>query len=144
MSSSMVEQNDVRVVRAVTAAESVAEPGDGKSWLASLGAVGAAFGASLCCIGPLLFVTFGVGAGLASTFQPLRPLFTTLTVLSLVVGFYMVYARKPKVQAADACCAPGDACARSSDRTRDKVILWAATGLAVALWSFTYWSTILI
>lgn len=53
MSSSTREQNEVRVVRAITPAESVAERGDGKSWLASLGAVGAAFVASLCCVGPL-------------------------------------------------------------------------------------------
>jgi len=37
--------------------------------------VTAAFLGSLCCVGPLLFVTLGVGAGLASTFEPLRPVF---------------------------------------------------------------------
>ena len=61
--------------------------------LAAAGAVLAAFGAALCCVGPILFVTFGVGAGLASTFEPLRPLFTALAVLGLGFGFYTVYAR---------------------------------------------------
>lgn len=62
--------------------------------LAGLGAVTAAVFGTLCCIGPLLFVTLGVGAGLASTFAPLRPLFGLLTVGMLGVGFYTVYGRR--------------------------------------------------
>jgi mercuric ion transport protein len=115
-----------------------------QSLWASLGAVLAAVGASLCCIGPLLFVTFGVGAGLASTFEPLRPIFTVLTVLGLAIGFYAVYGRGPKARTADACCAPGDACAVPRYRTREKVILWTATMLALLFWSFNYWSMLLV
>ena len=38
------------------------------------GAVAAAFGAGLCCIGPVLFALFGLGAfGAASVFESLRP-----------------------------------------------------------------------
>ena len=147
MSSSTRERNEVRVVQETTPPVPAAEHGDRgerRGWLASMGAVFAAFGASLCCVGPLLFVTFGVGAGLASTFEPLRPLFTVLTVLGLGIGFYTVYGRKPRAQAADACCAPGDACAVPRSRTREKAILWTATVLAVALWSFNYWSIFLV
>lgn len=110
----------------------------------SLGAVLAAFGASLCCIGPILFVTFGVGAGLASTFEPLRPLFTVLTFAALAVGFYTVYGRRLRAQAPDTCSTPGDVCALPRDRTREKVILWTATVLALVFWSFNYWSILLI
>lgn len=116
----------------------------GRGLLPSLGAVLAALGASLCCVGPLLFVSFGVGAGLASTFEPLRPLFTALAVVALGVGFYTVYGRKPRAQAADADCAHGNACATLRTRAREKLILWTATVLAVALWSFTYWSILLV
>lgn len=43
-----------------------ATPDRGRRGLAaSLGAIGAALLASLCCIGPVLLVTLGVGAGLA-------------------------------------------------------------------------------
>lgn len=120
---------------------------------ASAGAVLAAFGASLCCVGPLLFVTFGVGAGLASTFEPLRPLFTVLTVLGLGIGFYTVYGRKPRAHAAagaccapgaDDCCAPENACAAPRSRTREKVLLWGATIVALVVWSFNYWSILLV
>lgn len=144
MSSSMRELDEIPVTREISPAAPVAGGGNRPGRFASLGAVGAAFGASLCCIGPLLFVTFGVGAGLASAFDPLRPFFTALTVLSLAVGFYTVYWRTTGAQAADAFCAPDDACAIPRSRTREKVILWTATVLAIVLWSFTYWSTLLV
>lgn len=124
--------------------------GSNQGLFASFGAVGAGFLSALCCIGPLLFVFFGVGAGLASTFEPLRPLFTLLTAGFLALGFYAVYGRKPKatkVSNADCCAsggAVGKACPAPRRRTRDKALLWTATVLAVTLWSFTYWSRLLV
>ncbi len=115
-----------------------AAPSDRASRWAALTAVVAALGASLCCIGPLVFVSLGVGAGLASTFEPLRPLFTLLAVVGLVIGFYTVYGRR---RSADG--APGESCA-VPDRRRDRMILWTATVLALLFWSFTYWSVLLV
>lgn len=123
------------------------EPGGPtKGLFASLGAVGAAFLGSLCCVGPLLFVTFGVGAGLASTFEPLRPVFGVLMAGGLAMGFYTVYVRKPKPQEAEAaaCESPGKACAVPRRSRRDQVILWSATVLALVLWSFPTWSTLFV
>lgn len=108
--------------------------------LAAMAAVLAAIGASLCCVGPILFVTLGVGAGLASTFEPLRPFLTALMVLALATGFYTVYRRPAEVEA----CAPGDACTRPRSRRREKILLWSATVLAVLFWSFPSWSTLLV
>lgn len=117
----------------------VAPPvGTRRGLLATLGAIGAAFLASLCCIGPLVFVAFGVGAGLASAFEPLRPLFTALTVGLLAVGFYVVYGRKPKPDAA--ACGPDGSCAVPRDRRRDKVLLWIATVTALVLLTLPQWS----
>lgn len=107
---------------------------------ALLGAVAAAFAASLCCIGPVLFVTVGVGAGLGSSFEPLRPLFTVLGAAALGVGFYAVYGRK----AQPVGCGPGEVCALPANRPRNKVILWTATVIALVLWSFNHWSTLLL
>lgn len=114
-----------------------------KSLLAGITGMGAAAMASLCCAGPLLFVTFGVGAGLASTFEPLRPLFTVLTVLGLGIGFYSIYGRKSRSPVGDAC-APGSACAMPRSRTREKLLLWGATILALIIWSFPRWSFLLV
>jgi mercuric ion transport protein len=108
--------------------------------LAPAVAVLAAFFASLCCIGPLVFVALGVGAGLASTFEPLRPVFTMATVILLAVGFYTVYGRRTAAarQAGPSSCpAPGNG-------RRDKGVLWTATLLAIVLLSFPEWSKLLV
>lgn len=126
-----------------------------RSLSAAVGAVTAAFLASLCCVGPLAFVVFGVGAGLASTFEPLRPAFTLLTIALLAVGFYIVYGRQrvadavpgatPGVTAAqEVGCAPDGTCAVPRSRTRDKVLLWVATAVALAFLTFPTWSLLLV
>lgn len=109
--------------------------GLGAALLAVLGGLGA----SLCCIGPILFVTLGIGAGLASTFEPLRPLFTAITVVALAIGFYVVYGRRPAP-----VCGPDGACATPVRRVRDRVVLWIATLVALLFWSFNYWSLLLV
>lgn len=114
-------------------------PGTRRGLAAATAAVGAAFLASLCCVGPLVFVAFGVGAGLASTFEPLRPAFSVLTVGLLAVGFYVVYRKSPMLP-----CEPGDACAVPRDRTRDKVILWIAAVIALVFLTFPQWSVLLV
>ena len=106
---------------------------------AAMAAIGAAFLASLCCVGPLVFVAFGVGAGLASTFEPLRPLFTLVTVVLLALGFYVVY-RRPVAPV----CAPGDACAVPRGRMRDRVLLWVGTAVALAFLTFPQWSILFV
>lgn len=108
---------------------------------AGLAGIAAALLGSLCCVGPLLFVAFGVGAGFATAFEPLRPLFGVLMIGAFAVGFYTVYGRRTQ---ADAVCAPGEACAVPRSRTRDKLILWAAAVLALVLWAFPSWSVWLI
>lgn len=115
--------------------------------LAAAGAIGAAFLASLCCVGPLLFVTLGVGAGLASTFEPLRPALTGLTLVLLAAGFYIVYGRRGaqrQTPESAAGCTPDGTCTVPRDRTRDKVLLWIATALAVVFLTFPQWSLLLL
>lgn len=109
---------------------------------AAAGAMAAAFLASLCCVGPLVFVAFGVGAGLASTFEPLRPLFTVLTVALLGLGFYVVYGNRPAE--AYAACTPNATCAVPRNRRRDKFLLWIVTILALAFLTFPRWSVFLV
>jgi mercuric ion transport protein len=118
--------------------------------LAAVGAIGAAFLASLCCIGPLLFVSLGVGAGLASRFEPLRPIFTVLTFALLALGFYTVYHRNPAVastRSADSLT-QGDTCEASCtverNRSRDKLVLWIAALLAIVVLTFPQWSLLFV
>src|SRR3989475_1092339 len=59
-----------------------------KTALAATGGVVAAVVSTLCCAGPLVAVALGLsGAGLAATFEPLRPYFVAGTVLALGFGF---------------------------------------------------------
>lgn len=126
----------------------MAEHGEARhTTVTPLGAIGAAFLASLCCIGPVLFVTLGVGAGLASWFEPLRPFFTFLTVALLGIGFYTVYGRKrtaiPDESSAStdsATSEAGTSCAVPGVRKRDRVLLWVATVVAIVLLTFPQWS----
>jgi mercuric ion transport protein len=105
--------------------------------------MGAAFLASLCCIGPVLFVTLGVGAGLASRFEPLRPVFSILTVGLLAIGFYTVYGRRPANKTGLSRDVDG-ACIAPRSRTRDKALLWIATLVALLLLTFPQWSWLLV
>ena len=113
---------------------------------ASAGAVVAALLASLCCVGPVLFVTLGIGAGLASRFEPLRPFFTLLTLGLLALGYHTVYGRKAVTSSADAppACGPDGACHVPRNRTRDKTLLWVAIALAALLLTFPQWSRLFV
>ena len=103
--------------------------------LAATGGIVAAVGSALCCAGPLVAITLGVsGAGLAATFEPLRPYFVGATLLCLGVGFALL--RREEREA----CSPGALCASPMVRRRLKLLLWVATVIAVPLLSFPWWS----
>ncbi len=116
---------------------------DRRGLAASFAAVGAAFLAALCCIGPVLFVTLGVGVGLASRFEPLRPIFTILTVGLIAIGFYTVYGRRPATAAGASYDIEG-ACIVPRSRKREKILLWIATFVALLLLTFPQWSRLLL
>jgi len=107
----------------------------GKTIATAVGGAGAAFTSALCCAGPLLAVTVGVsGAGLAATFEPLRPYFLIATAGLLGAGFYMLY-REDQL-----ACETGKVCAEPKVRRRMRSLLWMATGLAVIFGTYPTWS----
>src|SRR5215216_4568953 len=86
------------------------------------GAVVAGFLASLCCIGPLLFVLLGVSAfGAATAFESARPYLLAGSVLLLALGYYWTYFRRREE------CAPGEACATKPVGRVNLVGLWVAS-----------------
>ena len=109
----------------------------------SIAAVGAALLASLCCTGPVLFVTLGVGAGFATRFEPLRPLFTVLTIALLAIGFYSVYGRQRATTSGTSCDIDGT-CIVPRSRKRDKTLLWIAALVALIVLTFPQWSAVFI
>ncbi|MFN2513775.1 MAG: mercuric transporter MerT family protein [Pyrinomonadaceae bacterium] len=89
--------------------------------LAIGGAVIAAIAASLCCIGPLLFVVLGLGAfGAAAAFQTARPYLLGAAMLLLAFGFYRTYFRRASA------CAPGEACDTKPVNRASRIGLWIA------------------
>jgi len=95
--------------------------------LALAGAAGI-FG-SLCCVGPLVAVSLGLGGGVAGTlvaFEPYRPLFVAIALAALGYSGWKIY-RSP-----DAACAPGEVCAVPAVNRIYKVMFWIVT-LAVLL-----------
>ena len=102
------------------------------------GAILSALFASLCCLGPLLFALLGLGgAGLLVKFEPYRPCFTLLTVGLLGTGFYFTY-RKPTRAAPAAPDGPDCACEHPKSNILGKVMLWIATVIVAAFWTFPY------
>ncbi len=95
----------------------------------ALGSTVAAFVASLCCLGPLILGSVGLGAAMLGTFAPLRPYFLAVSAALLASGFYFVYRKPRAVQACE-----GEVCA-SDSRTRRmaRPLLWLATVAVAAL-----------
>ncbi|MEO7549388.1 MAG: mercuric transporter MerT family protein [Ramlibacter sp.] len=90
----------------------------------------AAIGASVCCVGPLVLLTFGIGgAWIASltSMEPIRPWFIAATLLCLGLAFRRLYLQ-PQV------CEPGALCADPIVFKRQRLIFWlVALALLVLL-----------
>lgn len=111
----------------------------GRTLLAAGAGVAAAIGSALCCAGPLVAVFLGLsGAGLAATFEPLRPYLVAGTALSLGAGFAVL--RREERNA----CEPGRPCASPRARRRMKWALWIATAIAIPLLTFPWWSKLVL
>jgi mercuric ion transport protein len=107
----------------------------GKALGAAGAGVAAALGSALCCAGPLVAVAAGVsGAGLATTFEPLRPYLLGASALALGIGFYTLDREEKKA------CDPDKPCADAQVRRRMKVTLWTATVIAVVFATYPTWS----
>lgn len=102
---------------------------------AMIGAVVAAVGASICCIGPVVLTALGAGALSAAAIkvEAYRPALLIVTVTFLGAGFYTTY-RPSAAQS----CAPDGTCQPSSRRVA-KVVLWLATVLVILLVTFPYY-----
>lgn len=108
-----------------------------------IGGLVAAFFASLCCIGPLVFAALGVGvgatgflagtAGFLKAFLPYRPVFIGLTLVLLGVSFYLAYRKR------EPACGPGMMCATGAKHGVNRTLLWLMATVAIALVLAPYW-----
>jgi mercuric ion transport protein len=95
--------------------------------LAFIGSLISGLVASLCCIGPLVFVVLGLsGAAFFEKLEQYRWIFGTMAFGFLASGFFFAYRGGEK-------CSPGASCAIDPNRRRlNRILLWIAFILVVA------------
>lgn len=87
-----------------------------------------------CCVGPLVFVSIGLGgAWLANltSLDPYRPIFILIALVALGFAWRRIY--RPVT-----ACEPGAACAIPAVRQVYKTGFWLVSVLLVAMFSFPY------
>ena len=95
--------------------------------------------ASVCCIGPLVLVSIGLGgaaAGVVAAFEPLRPVFIVIAFAALAFAGWKIY-RHPV-----AACAPGIACAVPQTDRIYKTVFWIVAAIVIALITFPYYAAL--
>ena len=101
--------------------------------------IATAFGASVCCIGPIVAVMFGMTSLAAlAKYEQLRPIFGVVTFALLAVAFYATYKRPVEAE-----CEPGSVCETTGPVRMQKInriAVWIATTVAVVVFTFPTWS----
>ena len=100
----------------------------------------AAIGASVCCVGPLVLLTLGIGGAWIANLtalEPLRPWFIAATLLFLGLAFRRLYLQ-PQV------CEPGAVCAEPIVLKRQRLIFWVVTLALLALLSVPWLAPLLL
>ncbi len=105
----------------------MAERNDKITLFASIGSVMSGLAASLCCIGPLVFVVLGLGgAAFFTKIEQYRLIFVAVSIGFLSLGFFFAYRGGEK-------CSPDTSCAISPKRRKlSRIILWIAAVLVFA------------
>ena len=91
----------------------------------------AAIGASVCCVGPLVLLTLGIGGAWIAhltALEPIRPWLIAATLLFLGLAFRRLYVQ-PQV------CEPDSLCANPIVLKRQRLIFWVIALLLLALLS---------
>jgi len=98
----------------------------------------AAIGASLCCIGPLVLLSLGIGGAWISSLtalEPYRPIFIAITLLFLFMAFRKLYLLPRQ-------CAPDATCAIPSTLRNQRIIFWIVSVVLIALLTFPYYGLV--
>lgn len=97
----------------------------------SIGGMVMAFLASACCLGPALFLMFGItGLGFLSRLEWMRPYFIAGTFILGCISYHYAYGK-------GANCNPGGRCNPHSRRI-NRVLFWVLVGFILFGVSFPY------
>jgi mercuric ion transport protein len=106
-------------------------------WL-GFGAALAAIGASICCVGPLLLLSLGIGGAWMSTLtsmESVRPFFILLTLVLIVLGYRKLYVLPEN-------CEAGTACALPEEKHKQRMVFWVGSTLVLLLLAFPWFAPI--
>lgn len=102
-----------------------------KDRVSSIGGMFTALLAGSCCIGPVLFLVFGItGIGFLSSLEVFRPYLIIATVVSMAVSHYYAYGK-------GAHCEPTVICNPRTLKIK-RFLFWALVGFAIFGVSFPY------
>jgi len=102
-----------------------------KSRLSYIGGIFTALLASVCCIGPAMFILFGItGLGFLSRIEWLRPYFLRLTFVFVGIAYRYAYGK-------GSICGPDGTC-NPSARKMNRVFFWVLVGFSIFGVSFPY------
>lgn len=110
-------------------------PAKSASWL-GLGAILAAIGASVCCVGPLLLLSLGIGGAWMSTLtsmQTVRPVFLILTLVFIGLGYRKLYLIPDS-------CEEGEACASPEFKQKQRTTFWVGSVFILLLLAFPWYA----
>jgi len=97
----------------------------------AIGGIVTAILAAGCCIGPVLFLAFGItGLGFLSSLEWFRPYFIGITLVLVALAFHYAYGRGAR-------CTDKGKCSLRTMRVR-RVMLWVLVAFAVFGVSFPH------
>lgn len=98
----------------------------------------AAVVASVCCVGPLVLLTLGIGGAWVANLtalEPYRPIFVGVALVFLGLAFRKLYL-------VPTACAPGQSCAVPASRKRQRLMFWLVAIPVVALLGLPWYASI--
>ncbi|MBI4972728.1 MAG: hypothetical protein HZC16_02790 [Candidatus Omnitrophica bacterium] len=102
-----------------------------KDRFTSIGGMFTAFLAASCCLGPALFLAFGItGLGFLSRLEVFRPYLLIATFVLVGISYYYAYGKGSR-------CKDGAVCSPRGMRI-NRVLFWVLVGFAVFGISFPY------
>lgn len=96
----------------------------------------AGIGASLCCVAPLVLLSFGVGGTWVANltvFEPIRPVFMGLALLFIGLSFRKLYLTTKT-------CESGKPCADAEIISKQRLIFWSVTIPVLGLLAFPWFA----
>lgn len=99
-----------------------------------IGALLTAIGASICCVGPFLLLSLGIGGAwisMLTTIEPIRPFFIVLTLIFIGLGYRKLYLTPQR-------CVIDEVCSTTNNQRRQRLTFWLGSLFILMLLAFPW------